>query len=128
MILTPMIDVIFVLLLFFVVTTTFTRESHLKVDLPEAQSQTSEKPGDRIEVVIGQNGSYAVNGDVLVNSQMKTLLGAIEAKGQGNKELAFVISADANVPYEKVMQAMDAAGRLGYAKLSMTTQNPSEEQ
>lgn len=126
--LTPMIDVIFVLLLFFVVTTTFTRESHLKVDLPEAQGQNSENPADRIEVVIGKNGSYAVNGDVLVNSQMKTLLAAIEAKGQGNKDLPFVITADANVPYEKVMQAMDAAGRLGYAKLSMTTQNSPEEQ
>lgn len=125
--LTPLIDVVFLLLIFFMVSTTFTKETHLKVDLPEAEGQQATQPADKIEVLITVDGGYAVNGESLVNSQMKTLLAAIEMKGQGNTDLPFIITADANVPYEKVVQVMDAAGRLGYAKLSMTTKNPSGE-
>lgn len=125
--LTPLIDVVFLLLIFFMVSTTFTKETHLKVDLPEAEGQQATQPADKIEVLITVDGGYAVNGESLVNSQMKTLLAAIEMKGQGNTDLPFIITADANVPYEKVVQVMDAAGRLGYSKLSMTTKNPSGE-
>jgi biopolymer transport protein ExbD len=123
--LTPLIDVVFLLLIFFMVSTTFTKETHLKVDLPEAEGQQAPQPQDKIEVMISADGNYAVNGESLVNSQMQTLLTAIEVKGQGNKELPFIITADANVPYEKVVQVMDAAGRLGYTNLTMTTRNPS---
>ncbi len=123
--LTPLIDVVFLLLIFFMVSTTFTKETHLKVDLPEAEGQQTPALSDKVEVMISADGSYAVNGESLVNSQMQTLLTAIEVKGQGNKELPFIITADANVPYEKVVQAMDAAGRLGYTNLTMTTRNPS---
>jgi biopolymer transport protein ExbD len=126
--LTPLIDVVFLLLIFFMVSTTFTKETHLKVDLPEAEGQQAAEPAEKIEVLITADGGYAVNGESLVNSQMKTLLAAIEMKGQGNTDLPFIITADANVPYEKVVQVMDAAGRLGYAKLSMTTKSPSGEQ
>ena len=125
---TPMIDVTFLLLIFFMVSTTFTKETHLKLDLPEAEGQQAAQPAEKIEVLITADGGYAVNGESLVNSQMNTLLSAIEMKGQGNIDLPFIITADANVPYEKVVQVMDAAGRLGYSKLSMTTKNPSGEQ
>lgn len=125
--LTPLIDVVFLLLIFFMVSTTFTKETHLKLDLPEAEGEMAPAPPERLEVMVAADGSYAVNGETLVNSQLKTLIAAIEQKSQGNKDLPFVITADANVPYEKVVQVMDAAGRLGYAKLSMTTKNPTEE-
>ncbi len=126
--LTPLIDVVFLLLIFFMVTTTFTRETHLKVDLPEAEGPQPTQPSEKIEILVTSDGGYAVNGESLVNSQMQTLLTAIQKKGQGNTDLPFIITADANVPYEKVVQAMDAAGRLGYSKLSMTTKKPSGEQ
>lgn len=126
--LTPLIDVVFLLLIFFMVSTTFTKETHLKVDLPEAQGSQDSQPVDKIEVMVSADGNYAVNGENLVNSQMKTLMTAIEMKGQGNTSVPFVITADANVPYEKVIQVMDAAGRLGYSKLSMTTRHPSSEE
>jgi biopolymer transport protein ExbD len=125
--LTPLIDVVFLLLIFFMVSTTFTKETHLKVDLPEAEGQQAPQQVEQIEIMISANGDYAVNGENLVNSQMQTLLTAIEQKGQGNKDLPFIITADANVPYEKVVQVMDAAGRLGYTKLSMTTKRPVEK-
>lgn len=126
--LTPLIDVVFLLLIFFMVSTTFTKETHLKVDLPEAEGAPAAQPVDKIEIMISADGNYAVNGENLVNSQMKTLMTAIEMKGQGNTNAPFIITADANVPYEKVIQAMDAAGRLGYSKLSMTTRHPSSEE
>lgn len=126
--LTPLIDVVFLLLIFFMVSTTFTKETHLQVDLPEAEGRPAVDSADKLELLITADGGYALNGERLVNSQMKTLLAAIQMKGQGNTDLPFIITADASVPYEKVVQAMDAAGRLGYAKLSMTTKKPTDEQ
>lgn len=125
--LTPLIDVVFLLLIFFMVSTTFTKETHLKLDLPEAEGQALPASVEKIEILVAADGNYAVNGESLVNSQLKTLLAAIEQKSQGNNELPFIITADANVPYEKVVQVMDAAGRLGFSKLSMTTKNPTGE-
>lgn len=123
--LTPLIDVVFLLLIFFMVSTTFTKETHLKLNLPEAEGEAAPSPVEKIEVLVTADGNYAVNGENLVNSQLKTLLTALEEKSQGNRELPFIITADANVPYEKVVQVMDAAGRLGFSKLSMTTKNPT---
>lgn len=121
---TPLIDVVFLLLIFFMVSTTFTKETHLKVDLPEAEGKPAEDNTVQIEILISANGSYSVNGEGLVNSQLKTLMAAIEKKNSGTTDIPFVITADAKVPYEAVVQAMDAAGRLGYANLSMTTKSP----
>lgn len=106
------------------VSTTFTKETHLKVDLPEAEGKPSEDNVEQIEILITANGSYSVNGEGLVNSQLKTLMAAIEQKGTSDTSIPFVITADAKVPYESVVQAMDAAGRLGYVNLSMTTKSP----
>jgi biopolymer transport protein ExbD len=125
--LTPLIDVVFLLLIFFMVSTTFTSETHLKLDLPEAEGGQPPSPPEKIEVLITVDGNYSVNGESLVNRQMKTLMAAIESKGNGKKDLPFIITADAKVPYESVVQVMDAAGRMGYANLSMTTKSPSGE-
>lgn len=125
--LTPLIDVVFLLLIFFMVSTTFTKETHLKLNLPEAEGEVQPELPEKIEVVINASGGYSVNGEGLVNTQLKTLMAAIEQKGQGNTDLPFVITADAKVPYESVMAAMDAAGRLGYVNISMTAKKPGKE-
>lgn len=122
--LTPLIDVVFLLLIFFMVSTTFTKETHLKVELPEAQGKVSVETPEKIEVLINASGGYAVNGQALVNSKLNTLMAAIEEKGKGKTDIPFIITADAKVPYEAVVQAMDAAGRMGYVNLSMTTKSP----
>lgn len=125
--LTPLIDVVFLLLIFFMVSTTFTKETHLQLALPEAEGAPQPDAPEKIEVIINAKGGFAVNGDALVNSQLKTLMSAIEEKGKGNTKLPFVITADAKVPYEAVVTAMDAAGRMGYVNLSMTTKKPEGE-
>lgn len=121
--LTPLIDVVFLLLIFFMVSTTFTRESHLEVQLPEASADApvSEK-AQQIDVVINAEGQYRLNDKELVNNRRETLERGIRELANGDQSLPFVITADARTPHEYVVRAMDVAGRLGFSKLSITTQ------
>ena len=126
--LTPLIDVVFLLLIFFMVSTTFTKETHLDIDLPEAAASPSQDIEEKIEIVINVEGGYAVNGESLINKQLMTLRSAIEDKSGGNNEIPIIITADANTPHQAVVRAMDAAGQLGFAKLSITTKNPQSDE
>jgi biopolymer transport protein ExbD len=120
--LTPLIDVVFLLLIFFMVSTTFTKENHLEISLPESAAEaTSSDQIELLEIIINAEGGYSLNGNVLVNNQLDTLKRAIEKEGKGNTSLPMVITADANVAHEYVVRAMDAAGQLGFTKLSITT-------
>ncbi|AMO57031.1 biopolymer transporter ExbD [Endozoicomonas montiporae] len=124
--LTPLIDVVFLLLIFFMVSTTFTRETRLAIDLPEASGEVQEQVQKQIEIVIGKEGDFAVNGKSLVNSRLDTLKSALGKVSDGDGTLPLVITADANTPYQSVVTAMDAAGQLGFANLSMTTRKPAD--
>ncbi|WP_447592753.1 ExbD/TolR family protein [Aquipseudomonas campi] len=121
--LTSLIDVIFVLLLFFVVTTTFSRPTQLKIDLPEAQSGTPPENTQlkTLELSIAANGQYALNGQVLVKSDLPSLVSALSQESDGDNSLPLTISADANTTHQSVITAMDAAGKLGFSHLRMTT-------
>lgn len=125
--LTPLIDVVFLLLIFFMVSTTFTKETHLSVDLPEAVGEQSTELPEQIEILINSDGSYSVNGMALVNDKAVTLKSALEKTAEGNNELPLVITADAKTPHQAVVQAMDVAGQLGFARLSITTRQPEPE-
>ncbi len=125
--LTPLIDVVFLLLIFFMVSTTFTRESHLKVVLPEANGEAAETQAKQVDVVINAEGQYAVNERTLVNNQRATLQRAIEELAAGDTSLPFIITADARTPHEYVVRAMDIAGKLGFARLSITTERTGDE-
>ena len=122
--LTPLIDIVFLLLIFFMVSTTFTKENHLAVNLPEASGEVAEAPKKLVEVVVDRDGQYSVNGQRLVNDRLVTLKQAIEKVSEGDRTLQFVITADAKTPHQSVVQAMDAAGQLGFAKLSITSKQP----
>ncbi|MCX4029422.1 biopolymer transporter ExbD [Endozoicomonas sp. SM1973] len=126
--LTPLIDVVFLLLIFFMVTTTFTKETHLSVDLPEATGEPVDNKPDQIEILISKTGEYAVNAKSLVNTSIKTLKTALQKESKGNNKLPLVITSDANAPYQAVVTAMDAAGQLGFVHLSITTQEKSKEE
>jgi len=121
--LASLIDVVFVLLLFFVVTTTFTRETQLRVELPEATS-AEQPPADQaklVEVTISADGVYSVNNHLLPKSDLATLSEAIERESGGDNTLPLAISADGKTPHQAVITAMDAAGKLGFSHLRMTT-------
>jgi len=125
--LTPLIDVVFLLLIFFMVTTTFTKETHLTVTLPESNGEAQPQNKDPLIVMIGADGSYGVNGKALVNSDAATLTkGLLETAGD-NRQQPFIITADANTPHQAVITVMDVAGQLGFVNLSITTQAPEAE-
>ncbi|WP_303289361.1 biopolymer transporter ExbD [Marinobacter sp. SS5-14b] len=125
--LTPLIDVVFLLLIFFMVSTTFTRESHLEVELPEASGDPVASSEIRqIDVVINAEGQYILNQKTLVNNRRETLERGVSELAEGDNSLPFIITADARTPHEYVVRAMDVAGRLGFAKLSITTERESE--
>ncbi|WP_288371064.1 biopolymer transporter ExbD [uncultured Marinobacter sp.] len=127
--LTPLIDVVFLLLIFFMVSTTFARESHLEVELPQASGDPA-TPSEvhQIDVVINAEGQYILNDRTLVNNRRETLERGVRELAEGDSNLPFIITADARTPHEFVVRAMDVAGRLGFAKLSITTEREADSQ
>lgn len=121
--LTPLIDVVFLLLIFFMVSTTFTKETHLSIDLPEASGDPARIAPEQIEVSITQQGDITVNGTALVNNGLETLKSALEKVSEGDNTMPLIITADAATPHQSVVNAMDAAGQLGFIQLSITTKN-----
>lgn len=124
--LTPLIDVVFLLLIFFMVSTTFTRETQLSIDLPEATGKLAEAQDKQIEILIDEAGSYRVNGQGLVDDRMRTLQAAIYKIAAGDTTLPMIITADAQSSHQSVVRAMDAAGQMGFVHLRITTRQPTE--
>lgn len=124
--LTPLIDVVFLLLIFFMVSTTFTRETQLSIDLPEAEGKPREDVEKEVEVLVSEAGGYRVNGQALVDTRVRTLQAAIYKVSAGDTTLPMVITADAQAAHEDVVRAMDAAGQMGFVHLSITTRQPAQ--
>lgn len=122
--LTPLIDVVFLLLIFFMVSTTFTRETRLSVVLPEANGVAQIEAADAVEISIAASGDYAVNGNRLSRSDESTLRTVLLPLAQQSTDVPFVITADAQATHQAVVMVMDVAGQLGFVNLSITTQEP----
>ena len=120
--LASLIDVVFILLLFFVVTTTFTRETQLRVELPEAVSGASADDQTRqLDIAISADGVFSVNNHILPKSDLATLMEALQKESNGDTNVPLSISADGKSQHQSVITAMDAAGKLGFSHLRMTT-------
>ena len=118
---TPLIDVVFLLLIFFMVTTTFNQQAELRVDLPEASSEEQSLEVVPIEITIDPSGTYYVNGQSLVNNQANTLYQSLQKIVANDKEKTVIIRADASTPHQAVVTAMDAVKRVGLANLRIAT-------
>ena len=118
---TPMIDVMLVLLIFFMVSTTFNQEGRVKVQLPQA-SQIPVPRGSRepLVITVTAEGSYRVNERTLINASPDTLRAAL-IKEAGADRGPITIRADARTTHQAVVTAMDVAGRLGFAQLNIAT-------
>ena len=125
--LTPLIDVVFLLLIFFMVSTTFTRETHLSLDLPEASGERAEAQPEQLEIVISADGQYAINDRSLVNNKRETLMQALGEVAGDKRDLPLIVTADANAPHQFVIRALDAAGQMGFSQLSLTAREPQAE-
>ncbi len=122
---TPLIDVVFILLIFFMVTTTFQREADLSINLPEASKEPETQPQQPLEIVINENGRYYVGGQELINNRVETLKSALKQAASGNKDKPLVIRADSRTPHQFVVTAMDVAAQLGLVRLSIATTQPA---
>ena len=125
--LTPLIDVVFLLLIFFMVSTTFDDKTQLAITLPQADGTALAPSPDRVEVTITSTGDYLVNGEKLAANDSKSLRVALLGLGQEKTDLPLQIYADANVAYQSVVRVYDVAGQLGFVKLSLTTRQSADE-
>ncbi len=123
--LTPLIDVVFLLLIFFMVSTTFTKETHLSLNLPEADGEEKTELPQQIEILIDANGQYVINDRSLVSNKLETVKAALEEIAGADRNQPLVITADAKTPHQAVITAMDAAGQVGLSQLSLTTKKPA---
>lgn len=120
--LTPLIDVVFLLLIFFMVSTTFTRETQLELDLPEAASGNPvESRNQQIELTISAAGEVAINDKALLAPGLDTIKSALQRESGGDTSLPVVITADGQASHQSVITVMDAAGQLGFSRLRLTT-------
>jgi biopolymer transport protein ExbD len=128
--LTSLIDVVLLLLIFFMVSTSFVKQAQITISLPEAESATViPEAAEQIDIMISATGMYMVNGRELINSRPETIRNALQKVSDGDNSLPLTISADANARHQDVVTAMDVAGRLGFVQISIATVNePDGEQ
>lgn len=122
--LTPLIDVVFLMLIFFMVSTTFKKESLVRVDLPKASNTIKDTEERAVEVIVSARGEYFINRINVSGRQAGTLKAAIiEHAGQA-RDKPFIIRADAQAPHQSVVTVMDVAGQLGFSRISIPTTQP----
>jgi biopolymer transport protein ExbD len=122
----PLIDVILVLLIFFMATATFDQNSRIKVQLPEASSEAKADTDQPLIVQIDAEGRYFVNNSEVINSRIETLKSALAQLGGDPSKQSVLLRADARAQHQSVVTAMDALAQTGYRNLSIATVRGSE--
>ena len=120
---TPLIDVVFLLLIFFMLTTTFSRETRLLINLPEANADTAENQSSQIEITVAREGGYTINGRALINSRLETLMRGLELESGGDLNVPIILIADAEATHQSVVTAMDAISQSGFTRMNIATQH-----
>jgi len=125
--LTPLIDVVFLLLIFFMISTTFDKQSQLEITLPEAStSDTREKLPQVVDVGINDKGEYFINQQELISSTPENLSKAIRKAINGDTSLPVIISADGKAPHQSVITVLDVASQLGLSKMTFATSEKTD--
>ncbi len=125
---TPLIDVVFLLLIFFMVSTTFERESEIEIMLPQASTDKKVTDDFVMQVTVDVEGTYYVNNKRVINTKLDTLMKAMQEVAGDRKDPPIILSADAKTPHQSVITVMDAAARLGFIHLNFATTRTTEEQ
>ena len=124
---TPLIDVVFLLLIFFMVTTTFSNQNSININLPKSTMSQKSDPGPVIEVTVSESGEIFINQKHLVNKHQATLKRALsEILAEDKyKSPVFKVLGDAKAPHQAIVNVMDVAGQLGISKIQIATLNES---
>lgn len=119
--LVPLIDVILVLIIFFVITTTFDARSVLKLELPQASGEPSEAQSKTLSVLVNAQGRYFVDDREALRTDVESLKRTIAEVAGDDRERPVLLRADARTPHQAVVTAMDALGQLGFRKIAIAT-------
>ncbi len=120
--LTSLIDVVLLLLIFFMVSTSFVKDARINLSLPEASVEANAAPAaDKLEILITADGKYWVNGRELINAQRETLRAAVMEISAGDTDIPLTVSADADARHQQFVTALDIAGKLGFKSVSIAT-------
>jgi biopolymer transport protein ExbD len=122
----PMIDVLLVILIFLMVTTSYAKYSELKIDLPQAGGATTDAPAKPISVAVDASEHYAINNQTITNSAIESLATSLKTAAGDQTDPTIIISADAKATHQSVINVMEAARQAGYGKITFTTQNQSK--
>ena len=125
---TPLIDVVFLLLIFFMVSTTFERESEIEIVLPQATSDAPLSDDFVMQITIDKEGTYYVNGQRVINTKLETLKKAMQQVAGDRVDPPIILSADGMTPHQSVITVMDAARQLGFVHLNFATTHSKESE
>lgn len=125
--LTSLIDVVLLLVIFFMLSTTFVDEGRLRVQLPESGAQPAERSERPIVITITAQGSYRIGDRALVNNERETLHAALRQVAGENRTRPVTIRADARAMHQAVVTAMDVAARLGFTQVNIATVSQQAE-
>jgi biopolymer transport protein ExbD len=125
--LTSLIDVVLLLVIFFMISTTFVQEGRLRIELPEAGTATVDRQRQPIVITVTAQGSYRVNDRALVNNLRETLHAALRQVSAETGMQPVTIRADARANHQSVVTAMDVAARLGFTQVNIATVSQQQE-
>jgi biopolymer transport protein ExbD len=118
----PLIDVLLVILIFLMVTTTYSRFSELQINLPTAEASKPPERTEQIDVAVDAKGTYSVNKRVVPNATRDALVQELKRAAGASKDPVIVINADAEASHQSVVRLMEAAQTAGYGKITFTIQ------
>lgn len=121
----PLIDVLLVIIIFLIVSATFSRTNELQINLPTATANAPQDKPVMIEVGVDAGGKYVVNGKTLTDSTVPGISAALQAAADGGKEPTIVINADAKATHQSVINIMEASRVAGYTHITFATQASS---
>ena len=119
--LVPLIDVILVLIIFFVVTTTFDARSTLQIQLPTASEQNNPEQPRSLSVLVNADGRYFINDQEVLRTDVESVKQTIAQVAGDDREQTVLLRADARTPYQAVVTAQDALGQLGFRRIAIAT-------
>ena len=122
----PFIDILLVVVIFLVLTTTYSRFTELSINLPQAQANEPKDKPQSVTVAVGRDGRYMVNDNVLPSTQVGDLTQALKQTAGKQGTTVVVINADALASHQSVIAVMDAARRAGLGQLTFATQQPGD--
>lgn len=117
----PLIDVLLVIIIFLVVSTTFSKFSELKINLPIAEANQSKDKDDSINIIITEDGQYSINERILETVSIEKLVGELKAESNGNTDMPVIINADAMTTHQSVVDVMEASRLVGLNRITFST-------